>query len=84
MTDTDYDVVIVGGGAAGLTAGLYACRAGLNAVVLERMMTGGQVVNAEKIENFPGFPEGIAGADFGPLLLKQATGYGLEVRLAEV
>ena len=67
-----------------MTAGLYSCRAGLKTVVLERMMPGGQVVNAEKIENLPGFPDGIAGADLGPLLQEQATRYGLEVQLSEV
>ena len=84
MTDETLDVVIVGGGAAGLTAGLYACRAGLRTVLLERMMTGGQVINAEKIENFPGFPEGISGAELGPLLQDQASQHGLEIRLSEV
>ena len=84
MRESQYDVVIVGGGAAGLTAGLYASRAGLNTILLERMMTGGQVINAEKIENFPGFPDGISGADLGPLLQDQASKYGLDVRLSEV
>ena len=84
MTDETLDVVIVGGGAAGLTAGLYACRAGLRTVLLEWMMTGGQVINAEKIENFPGFPEGISGAELGPLLQDQASQHGLEIRLSEV
>ena len=84
MPQTGYDVVIVGAGAAGLTAGMYACRAGLKTVLLERMMAGGQVVNAEKIENYPGFPKGISGAEFGPLLQDQATLYGLEIRLSEV
>ena len=79
-----YDVVIIGGGVAGLTAGMYACRAGLKTVLLERMMTGGQIINAEKIENFPGFPEGISGAEIGPLLQEQATRFGLEIQLAEV
>ena len=84
MQEASYDVVIVGGGAAGLTAALYSCRAGLNTVLLERMMTGGQVLNAERIENFPGFPDGISGAEFGPLLQDQAGRYGLEIRLLEV
>ena len=84
MPDTTYDVVIVGGGAAGLTAGLYAARAGLKTTLLERMMTGGQIINAERIENFPGFPDGISGAELGPLLQDQATRYGLEVQLSEV
>ena len=83
MTINGYDLVVVGAGAAGLTAGLYACRAGLNTVLLERMMAGGQVVNAETIENFPGFPDGISGAELGPLLQDQAMRYGLDVQLAE-
>ena len=84
MADSEYDVVIVGGGAAGMTAGLYSSRAGLETVVLERMMPGGQVVNAERIENLPGFPDGISGAEIGPLLEEQATRHGLKVELAEV
>ena len=84
MPDQTYDLAIVGGGAAGLTAGLYASRAGLKTVLFESLMTGGQVINAETIENFPGFPEGIPGAEFGPLLQDQATRYGLEIRLGEV
>ena len=79
-----YDVVIIGGGVAGLTAGMYACRAGLKTVLLERMMTGGQIINADKIENFPGFPEGISGAEIGPLLQEQATRHGLDIQLVEV
>ncbi len=84
MPNGIYDVVIIGGGAAGLTAGLYASRAGLKSTLLERLMSGGQVVNAEKIENFPGFPDGISGAEFGPLLQDQAMKYGLELQLTEV
>ena len=84
MQDNTYDLVVVGGGAAGMTAGLYASRAGLKTVLLERMMTGGQVMNAEKIENFPGFPDGISGAEFGPLLQDQAMKYGMEVQISEV
>ncbi len=80
----NYDVVIIGGGAAGLTAGIYTCRAGLRTLMLERLMPGGQVINADRIENFPAFPDGISGADIGPLMQQQATQYGLEIRLAEV
>ena len=79
-----YDVAIVGGGAAGMTAGLYASRAGMRTVVLERLMPGGQVINAEKIENLPGFPEGISGPDFAMSIQDQATRYGAEVELSEV
>ena len=84
MSEADYDLIIVGGGTAGLTAGMYASRHGLNSILLERLMTGGQIINAEKIENFPGFPDGISGAEFGPLLQDQATAQGLEIRLSEV
>ena len=84
MQDDMYDVLIIGGGAAGLTAGMYTCRAGLKTLLLERLMPGGQVINAERIENFPGFPEGLTGADFGPLLQQQAMQYGLEIQLGEV
>ena len=84
MPEPEYDVLIIGGGVAGLTAGLYASRAGLKTALLERMMTGGQIMNAERIENFPGFPDGISGADLGARMLDQATKYGLEVRLSEV
>ena len=62
----DYDVLIVGGGLAGLTAGMFAARYGLNTGIIEQMMGGAQIINLEKIENFPGFPEGIAGAELGP------------------
>ena len=84
MRDNTYDVIIIGGGAAGLTAGIYTCRAGLKTLMLERLMPGGQVINAKSIENFPGFPDGISGAEIGPLMQQQAMKYGLEIRLGEV
>jgi len=84
MDDGKRDLVIVGGGAAGFTAGLYASRAGLDTLLLERMMPGGQIVNAEMIENLPGFPDGIAGAEVGALLQDQSTKFGLDVELSEV
>ena len=84
MQEDFYDVIIIGGGAAGLTAGIYACRAGLRTLMLERLMPGGQVINAESIENFPGFPDGISGAEIGPLMQQQAMKYGLEIQLGEV
>ena len=84
MADESYDVVIVGGGTAGLTAGIYIQRAGLKTALLEMMMAGGQIVNAEKIENYPGFPEGISGFDLGPKLQEQAMAQGLDMKLSEV
>ncbi len=83
MAET-YDIVIVGGGAAGFTAGLYAARDRCRALLIERFSAGGQVLNCEHIENYPGFPEGIAGYTLGPLLQQQATSLGLTMRLAEV
>jgi len=84
MQENKYDVIIIGGGAAGLTAGLYTSRAELNTLLLERMMPGGQIINAELIENFPGFPDGISGAEIGPLMQDQATRYGLQIQMGEV
>ena len=74
----DYDLLIVGGGLAGLTAALYGARFGLHTCLVEHMAAGGQVLNVEKIENFPGLPEGIAGFDLGPLVQEQAEAAGAE------
>ncbi|MEE8353787.1 MAG: thioredoxin-disulfide reductase [Dehalococcoidales bacterium] len=79
-----YDVVIIGGGPAGLTAGLYTSRGRLTSLLIEKGITGGQIANAELVENFPGFPEGIGGYDLGELITRQATRYGLETTNAEV
>lgn len=80
----DVDLVIVGGGAAGLAAGLYAARSRLDAVLVERMGTGGQLVNVDRVENYPGFPDGIAGYELGPLFAQQAMDAGLEIEYGEV
>ena len=79
-----YDVIIIGGGPAGLTAGLYTSRAGLRSLLVERGAPGGQMVNAALVENYPGFPGGIAGSELGSLMYQQAVKYGLEVATAEV
>jgi thioredoxin reductase (NADPH) len=75
---SEYDVIIIGGGPAGLTAGLYTARAGLKSLLLEQGVFGGQIVNARLVENYPGFPEGISGAELGEFMRRQATKYGLE------
>ena len=75
--------MIVGGGAAGLTAGMYCARYGLKTALIERLMGGAQVINAERIENFPGFPQGLSGAELGPLLQEQAMNAGAEIVMAE-
>jgi len=79
-----YEVIIIGGGPAGLTAGLYTSRAGLKSLLIERGVFGGQILNASLVENYPGFPEGVSGFELGSLMHQQALRYGLEVITAEV
>jgi thioredoxin reductase (NADPH) len=79
-----YDVIIIGGGPAGLTAGMYACRAGLKAVLYEAMFPGGQLAKATSLENVPGFHEGISGPDLAMQLEQQATRFGLEIQYDSV
>jgi thioredoxin reductase (NADPH) len=73
-----YDVVIIGGGAAGLAASIYSVRAMLRTLVIERQAVGGQILYTGEIENYPGFPEPIAGPDLAMLYEKQATRFGVE------
>ncbi len=80
----DYDIVIVGGGPAGLSAGIYTSRARLGSLLIEREVVGGRILNAEQVENYPGFPEGISGFDLTQFMHQQATGFGLETVMAEV
>lgn len=79
-----YEVIIIGGGPAGLTAGLYTSRAGLKSLLVERRIVGGQIINATMVENYPGFPEGISGAELGSLMHQQAVKYGLDIVTTEV
>jgi thioredoxin reductase (NADPH) len=81
---SDYDVLIVGGGLAGMTAGMYASRHGLRTGIVERMMGGASIINVEKVENFPGFPEGIMGADLAAMTQEQAMTSGTEFVMGEV
>jgi thioredoxin reductase (NADPH) len=80
----NYHVVIIGGGPAGLTAGLYSARSRFNTLLIEKGIIGGQITNAERVENYPGFPKGISGIELGQLIHEQATSYGLEILIAEV
>jgi thioredoxin reductase (NADPH) len=73
-----YEVVIIGGGPAGLTAGLYTSRAGLKSLLVERGIFGGQIVNARQVDNYPGFPDSISGFELASLMHEQAIKYGLE------
>ena len=84
MTEFNYDLVIIGAGPAGLTAGLYAARARMNVLLLEKAVPGGQIIVTDWIENYPGFPEGISGFDLADKMKKQAEDLGLEIRTAEV
>ncbi len=81
---TDFDVVIIGGGPAGLSAGLYAARAKLRTVLLERGMPGGQASTTDMIENYPGFPDGIPGPDLMMNMDIQARRFGVEPRFTDV
>ncbi len=79
-----YDVIIIGGGPAGLTAGLYASRARLKSLLIEKAFTGGQVMTTEWIENYPGFEDGISGAELSQKMEKQAVKFGLEIAQGSV
>ena len=79
-----YDIVIIGAGPAGLTAGLYACRARMKTLLVEKGLCGGQILTADTIENFPGFPDGIKGPELAEWMTKQAERFGIEIKTAEV
>ncbi|MGB4862914.1 MAG: thioredoxin-disulfide reductase [Tepidiformaceae bacterium] len=80
----DYEIAIVGGGGAGLTAAVYAARARRSTIVFEGKVTGGQIATTDIVENFPGFPDGINGFDLAQNMLKQAEKFGAIVEYANV
>ena len=84
MSGDIYEVIIVGGGPAGLTAGLYSSRAGLTSILIEKGIFGGQITYAEHVENFTGFPQGISGQELGEKMHEQARKHGLKILTAEV
>ncbi|MGQ9474669.1 MAG: thioredoxin-disulfide reductase [Actinomycetota bacterium] len=79
MPEEVLDVVVVGGGPAGLTAGIYLARARMNALLIEKQSPGGAPALTERIENYPGFPEGISGYELVDRMRRQAEGFGLRI-----
>lgn len=78
------DIVIIGGGPAGFTAGLYAARARLKVVLVEKLGFGGQLLTYEQVDNYPGFPEGVSAFGLSELISAQALKFGLQTRSGEV
>ena len=78
-----YDLIIVGGGPTALTAAIYAARDGYDVLVIERGGLGGQAGITERLDNYPGFPEGVTGAEFAELIIEQAKRYGVELLSAQ-
>ncbi len=74
-----YDLVIVGGGPAGLAAAIYAAREGIDAIVVDASALGGQAGISDKIDNYPGFPDGISGGELADRFVAQARRYGVEL-----
>jgi thioredoxin reductase (NADPH) len=83
-TKKTYDIIITGGGPAGLSAGLYTARSSLSSLLIERGAVGGQIVNTEWIENYPGAKGNISGLELTQIMYEQATGFGLETTYADV
>ncbi len=79
-----YDAIIIGGGPAGLTAGIYLSRARMNTLLIEKALPGGQAILTEIIENYPGFPLGITGPELMQKMEEQAVGFGLKIEYGEV
>jgi thioredoxin reductase (NADPH) len=78
-----YDLIIIGGGAAGLTTAIYAARENIRTLVLEQSGLGGQAGITERIEHLPGFPDGVGGTEFAERIAQQALGYGAEILQAQ-
>lgn len=84
MQKSNYDLVVIGAGPAGLTAGIYAARAKLDVLLLEKAAPGGQILVTDWIENYPGFPEGLNGADLVMKMSEQLKGFGVSIETNEV
>jgi thioredoxin reductase (NADPH) len=79
-----YDIVIIGSGPAGLAAGIYAARSRLRTLILEKETPGGELMNIDLVENYPGYQDGVAGPDLGSNMMTQATKFGAELQFADV
>ena len=79
-----YDILMIGGGPAGLTAAIYGARAGLSVAVVEKAAPGGQITSTHQLENYPGFVQGISGGEFSQDLLEQARRFGAQVFADEI
>lgn len=84
MSEAIYDLIVIGGGPAGLTAGMYAARSRLKTLLIEKIAHGGQTLVADWLENYPGFPEGISGPELAQKMAAQAEAFGLETHYDEV
>lgn len=84
MDQKHYDVVVIGGGPGGYTAGLYCARSGRRVAVLEKLSPGGQMATTGIVENYPGFEEGVDGFELGEKMERQASRFGVETVYAEV
>ena len=84
LDKTMEDLIIIGAGPAGLTAGLYASRARLKTVLLEKLAPGGQILTTDWVENYPGFPEGLSGYELVDRMKRQAENFDLTIQVGEV
>lgn len=84
MTQKIHDVMVIGGGGAGLTAALYTSRANLSTVLFEKLVPGGQIASTDLVENYPGFTEGVLGPEIAQKMEAQAVRYGTEIAYEEV
>lgn len=80
----NYDVVIIGGGSAGLTAGIYCGRSRLKTLIIEQALVGGLITSTEDLENYPGFPNGVGGEELMNLFYEQAKNYGVDFKFTNV